>query len=137
MGAAGQRRADDADVGHLVAAEVGLGDLEGDGLARGDDRVVEGGDGLVAVMARALGVERRGADGVLHHGVVGEEGQPASRSPAVHGGPRADPELAGASACLGHVVVPSLSADLGDHVVGEAAQAVDLRLQRLGVLLGA
>ena len=103
MGAAGQRRPDDADIGHLVAAEIGLGDLEVDGLARRDDGVVERGDGLAPVMPLAFGVEGRGADGVLHEGVVGKQAQPALAVARRHGGPGLEAQLAGIQRCVGHV----------------------------------
>ena len=85
------------------------------------------------------GSKGEGPIGVLHDGVVGEEVEPGLAVAGGHGGPGADAELAGGERFVGHVgLLASLgSADLGDDVVGEAAQVVDLGLERLGVLLGA
>ena len=94
-----------------------------DRLVGGDDVVVEGGDGLDAPVARALGIEGRGTDRVLHHGVVGEQGQPGLAVAGLHRGHRCLAQLAG----RGH------DSHLGDHVVGEPAEVVQLGLEHLGV----
>src|SRR6516225_11594410 len=74
-----------------------------------DHRVVEGGDGVDAAVALALGIERRGADRVLHEGVGGKQRQPAVAVAVVDGGPGAHPELTGVEWFVGHVVSLPLS----------------------------
>src|ERR1039458_8204773 len=61
----------------------------------------------------------------------------ASRSPAVTAARERMPSSRAVSGSSVMWCCPSLSADLGDDVVREASQVVDLRLQGLGVLLGA
>ena len=66
-----------------------------DRLVGGDDVVVEGGDGLEPAMARALRIERRGTDRVLHDGVLGEQGQPGLPITGLHRGHRCLAQLPG------------------------------------------
>jgi hypothetical protein len=76
VAATSQRRADRADVGDLVTAEVGPLDLEADLLVRSDHRVVKGCDGREAPVPASRGVEGRGADRIGDHRVGGEQPQP-------------------------------------------------------------
>jgi uncharacterized protein (TIGR04222 family) len=76
VGAAGQGGADGADVGHLVAADVGPLDVEDDAFGLLYDVVIEGGHARGAAVALALRVEDRGPDRVFDDGVGGEQGQP-------------------------------------------------------------
>src|SRR5258708_6326826 len=107
LSATGQHGADHADVGYLVAAQVRALYLEGDPLARRDPVVIERRDGRRAAVSHALGVERRGADRVLNHGVRGEQAQPpvaVSRRDGRLGPPR---ELTRRRSPVRHAVFPA------------------------------
>src|SRR5690349_8868708 len=72
---AGGSDLDVADVGFLVAALVGLLEVEGQ-VAGGDRHVIELGDRFLAAVACAFGVEMRRSDRILDDGVIGEVGEP-------------------------------------------------------------
>jgi cation:H+ antiporter len=82
---------DRGDVGAARPVGEGIPDPELEPAHRAEVPVPEPPDSLVPVVPLALGIKQRGTDGVLHHRVRGEQGEPLVLPPGGdrgHGAPR-------------------------------------------------